>query len=60
MQNKAGGEMCKVKGSIRLVEGRGAGLVEVGVTETRASSQNSIQKVNIEIRISRNSERLDS
>jgi len=40
-QNKAGGEMDKVKDSIRLVEGR--------VTEVQAAAQNSIQKVNTEI-----------
>jgi len=40
-QNKAGGEMDKVKDSVRLVEDR--------VTEIEAAAQNSIQKVNTEI-----------
>jgi len=40
-QNKAGGEMDKVKDSVRLVEG--------GVTEVQAAAQNSVQKVNTEI-----------
>jgi len=40
-QNEAGGEMDKVKESVRLVEGR--------VTEVQAAGQYSIQKVNTEI-----------
>ena len=40
-QNKAGGEMDKVKDSVRLVEGR--------VTEVQTAAQNSIQKLNTEI-----------
>jgi len=40
-QNKAGGEIDKVKDSVRLVEDR--------VTEVQAAAQNSIQKVNTEI-----------
>jgi len=40
-QNKAGGEMDKVKDSVRLVEGR--------VTEVQAAAQNSVQKVNTKI-----------
>ena len=38
---KAGGEIDKVKDSVRLVENR--------VTEIQAAAQNSIQKVNTEI-----------
>jgi len=40
-QNKAGGEMDKVKDGVRLVEGR--------VTEVQAPAQNSFQKINTEI-----------
>jgi len=40
-QDKTGGEMDKVKESLRLVEDR--------VTEVQAAAQNSIQKVNTEI-----------
>jgi len=40
-QNKAAGEMDKVKDSVRLVEGR--------VTEVQTAAQNSIQKLNTEI-----------
>jgi len=40
-QDKAGGEMDKVKDSLRLVEDR--------VTEVQAAAQNSIQRVSTEI-----------
>ena len=40
-QDKAGGEMNKVKDSVILVEDR--------VTEVQAAAQNSFQKVNTEI-----------
>jgi len=40
-QNKAGGEMNKVKDGVRLVEGR--------VTEVQTAALNSVQKVNTEI-----------
>ena len=40
-QDKAGGEMDKVKDSVKLVEDR--------VTEIEAVAQNSIQKLNAEI-----------
>lgn len=49
-QDKAGGEMDKVKDSVRLVEDR--------VTEIETVAQNSIQKVNKEITYLR--EQLDS
>ena len=41
-QDQAGGEMDKVKDSVRLVEDR--------VTEVQGAAQNSIQKVNTEIK----------
>jgi len=40
-QNKAGGQMNKVKDSVRLVEG--------GVAEVQAAALNSVQKLNTEI-----------
>jgi hypothetical protein len=44
---KAGGEMDKVKDSVRLVEDR--------VTEVQAAALNSVQRVNTEITYLRNS-----
>ena len=46
-QGKAGGEMDKVKDSVRLVEER--------VTEVQAAAQNSIQRVSTEITYLRDS-----
>jgi len=50
-QNKAGQrERDKVNDSVRLGEERFAGLVEDKVTEIQTAAQNSIQKVNTEIK----------
>ena len=49
-QNKAGAEMDKVNDNVRLEEERFVRLVEDRVTEIQAALQNSIQKVNTEIK----------
>jgi hypothetical protein len=58
-QNKAGGELGKIRDNVKLAEERVNKLLEDRVTESQAASQNSIREVNTEKKRLRKSYPLD-